>query len=261
MTSKLPRLEPGSPAIVITCEHGGNRIPMAYRALFETQRETLDSHRGFDAGALLMAQTLAAALHAPLLAATTSRLLVDLNRSANHRAAHASVVRELPMAQRQRIVDRHHRPYRERAERLMRKAIAESGRVIHVSCHSFTPQLHGRVRTADIGLLYDPARISEKALCADWKHALETAAPGLRVRRNYPYRGNNDGLTTWLRTRLLADVYVGIELEANQQHLNGGVRALHAALAESLRASISGTVAATPCTTGSPDSAQRGAFA
>tara|TARA_R110002049_G_scaffold54538_8_gene151818 strand:+ start:4930 stop:5709 length:780 start_codon:yes stop_codon:yes gene_type:complete len=235
MTYELPQRD--SPAIVITCEHGGNHIPMTYRALFEARRELLDSHRGYDAGALCMARALAAALAAPLLATTTSRLLADLNRSATHPSVHAAFVRELPRAQRLRIVDRHHRPYRERAERMMREAIARAGRVIHIACHSFTPRLHGRVRSADIGLLYDPARIGEKALCADWKEALAAAAPDLRVRRNYPYLGSNDGLTAWLRTRLGADAYVGIELELNQQCLQTDVAAMHATLAHSLAAS------------------------
>ena len=133
MTYELPQRD--SPAIVITCEHGGNHIPMTYRALFEARRELLDSHRGYDAGALCMARALAAALAAPLLATTTSRLLADLNRSATHPSVHAAFVRELPRAQRLRIVDRHHRPYRERAERMMREAIARAGRVIHIACH------------------------------------------------------------------------------------------------------------------------------
>lgn len=258
MTSDLPRLDPVSPAIVITCEHGGNRIPMAYRALFETRRELLDSHRGYDAGALCMARALAAALHAPLLAATTSRLLADLNRSATHPAVHAPFVRELPRALRLRIVDRHHRPYRERAERMMREVIAHSGRVIHIACHSFTPKLHGRIRSADIGLLYDPARSAEKTLCADWKDALEAAAPDLRVRRNYPYLGSNDGLTTWLRTRLGADAYVGIELELNQQCLQADARAVHAALADTLAATTTGAVSAARRATVSPALADTG---
>ena len=34
--------------IVITCEHGGNRIPALYRGLFHGQRRQLESHRGYD---------------------------------------------------------------------------------------------------------------------------------------------------------------------------------------------------------------------
>jgi predicted N-formylglutamate amidohydrolase len=71
-------------AFLVTCEHGGNRIPAPYRKLFVRQRALLDSHRGWDPGALQMARALSTALRAPLVASTTSRLLVDLNRSAGH---------------------------------------------------------------------------------------------------------------------------------------------------------------------------------
>ncbi len=36
--------------IVITCEHGGNRVPKLYRELFHGQRRLLESHRGYDPG-------------------------------------------------------------------------------------------------------------------------------------------------------------------------------------------------------------------
>ena len=36
--------------IVITCEHGGNRIPVLYRDLFHGQQQQLESHRGYDPG-------------------------------------------------------------------------------------------------------------------------------------------------------------------------------------------------------------------
>jgi len=91
--------------------------------------------------------------------------------------------------------------------------------VIHLSSHSFTPDLDGKVRNADIGLLYDPARPGEADLCERWKAALSACAPGLRVRRNYPYAGKGDGLTAWFRRRLSPAAYMGIELEINQKHI------------------------------------------
>src|SRR4030081_1301042 len=62
---------------IITCEHGGNRIPAPYRRLFRGRRVLLDSHRGYDPGALVMARALARAFRAPLVTSTISRLLVD----------------------------------------------------------------------------------------------------------------------------------------------------------------------------------------
>jgi predicted N-formylglutamate amidohydrolase len=123
------------------------------------------------------------------------------------------------------------------AERLVRQAIADYGHVIHLSSHSFTPELNSKVRNADIGLLYDPSRPGEVELCERWQTILKACAPDLRVRRNYPYAGKGDGLTAWFRQRLPPGAYVGIELEINQKHMNGAGRyctELHKVVVESL---------------------------
>jgi predicted N-formylglutamate amidohydrolase len=208
-------------AVIISCEHGGNEIPSPWRPLFDAQQSLLDSHRGYDAGAMVMAEAMATAFNATLVAAKVSRLLVDLNRSPNHPALHVDQIRNLPENQRRDIVDQYYRPYRNRVEMGVKELIASHGRVVHISCHSFTPVLDGEVRNTDIGLLYDPARNIEAGLCAHWKAALGASSPHLRVRRNYPYRGSNDGLTTWLRKQALPSAYIGIELELNQEFSAG----------------------------------------
>jgi predicted N-formylglutamate amidohydrolase len=209
----------GGQSLVITCEHGGNRIPSPYRDLFHAHQALLDSHRGFDPGALVMARALATAFAAPVVASTVSRLLVDLNRSVGHPRHYFEATRNEPAEVRQRILKHYYQPYRTQAERLVRQAIADHSHVIHLSSHSFTPELDGKVRNADIGLLYDPARPGEADLCERWKAALKVCAPDLRVRRNYPYAGKGDGLTAWFRQRLPPGAYVGIELEINQKHV------------------------------------------
>ena len=65
-------------ALIITCEHGGNEVPAVYAPLFTGHEALLQTHRGWDAGALTLAQQLATAFDAPLFAATTTRLLIDL---------------------------------------------------------------------------------------------------------------------------------------------------------------------------------------
>ncbi len=154
--------------LVITCEHGGNRIPKPYRDLFYAHQALLDTHRGFDPGALTMARALATAFAAPLVASTVSRLLVDLNRSIGHPCLYFEATRNESAEVRRRIVKHYYQPYRARAERLVRQAIANHGHVLHLSSHSFTPELDGKVRNADIGLLYDPDL--ERALHAHLRH-------------------------------------------------------------------------------------------
>ena len=90
--------------VIITCEHGGNRIPAPYRRLFRGQRAVLDSHRGHDPGSLVMATALADTFSAPLLASTTSRLLVDLNRSVGHPQLFSTATRGAPAETRGQII-------------------------------------------------------------------------------------------------------------------------------------------------------------
>jgi predicted N-formylglutamate amidohydrolase len=226
-----------SAGLVITCEHGGNRIPTPHRDLFHAHQALLDSHRGYDPGALIMARALARAFAAPLVTSTVSRLLVDLNRSLGHPRLHSEATRKAPVEVRQRILKHYYQPYRAQAERFVRQAIVDHGLVIHLSSHSFTPELDGKVRDADIGLLYDPARPGEADLCERWKTFLKVCAPDLTVRRNYPYAGKDDGLTAWFRRRLPPGAYVGIELEINQEHVVGAGRhwtAMRKVIVESL---------------------------
>lgn len=231
--------------VVITCEHGGNRIPTAYRPLFARSRALLATHRGYDAGALPMARALARDFDAPLVASTVSRLVVDLNRSIGHRALYSDATRGLSRTAHERILAHYYRPYRLQVEKRVERAIATGMRVVHISSHSFTPMLDGIVRDADVGLLYDPARQGERALCGKWGAMLSRRIAPLRVRRNYPYQGRNDGLTSYLRQRFAPTRYVGVELEINQKHADARNRfpaalrraviaSLHEALAQSL---------------------------
>ncbi|NTV11849.1 MAG: N-formylglutamate amidohydrolase [Zoogloea sp.] len=210
--------------VVLTCEHGGNRIPLRYAGYFAGWRTVLDSHRGYDAGAATMARDLARQLGAPVFMSRNSRLLVDLNRSLGHPRLFSQAIRAAPAAVRNEILARYYLAFRRTVEADIARAVADGGQVIHVSSHSFTPELDGVVRSADIGLLYDPSRPAEAALCKRWVACLQFVAPGLKVRRNYPYAGRNDGFTAYLRRRFTADVYVGIELEMNQSQLLAGRR-------------------------------------
>ena len=204
-------------SFLVTCEHGGNRVPAPYRSLFNGHAALLRTHRGYDPGALIMAKELARALHAPLVTSTVSRLLVDLNRSIGHPQLFSTATRGAPASLREKIVAQHYLPYRAQVEQLVRRSVSRGRRVIHISSHSFTPELYGNVRRADVGLLYDPGRRGEVKLCARWKESLAKAAAELRVRRNYPYAGKGDGLASYLRLSFSPAAYVGIELEVNQK--------------------------------------------
>ena len=147
----------------------------------------------------------------------------------------------LSRAEHERILALHYRPYRGKVETSVARGVVAGRRVVHISSHSFTPALDGELRNADVGLLYDPARRGERALCEAWSSALARRIAPLRVRRNYPYQGRNDGLTSHLRRRFAPAHYVGVELEVNQKHVRAGERipaGLSRAIIESLREAL-----------------------
>ncbi len=208
--------------LLVTCEHGGNRIPPRYRKLFAPHQALLHSHRGWDPGALTAARRLSKALGAPLIEHTVSRLLIDLNRSEHHRALFSQMTRTLPAGERTRILEDVYRPYRARVIAEIEAAIHRGQRIVHVSSHSFVPVLDGERRRADLALLYDPSRRSEKAFSREWLAAMKQQCLELALRRNSPYRGDADGLTTALRRRYPANRYMGIEVEMNQRLIETG---------------------------------------
>lgn len=203
--------------LIVSCEHGGNDVPAVYAALFAGHEALLATHRGWDPGALELARQLAAAFDAPLFASTTTRLLIDLNRSIGHRQLHSEATRGLPLAARREIAALHYRPHRGAVESEVARRVEAGERVLHVASHSFTPELGGVVRQADVAWLYDPRRAGEGAFASQWLGAMHKRRPDLKLRRNYPYQGKGDGLTSLLRERHAADRYVGIELEVNQR--------------------------------------------
>ena len=222
--------------LLLTCEHGGNRIPSAYAELFRGAEEVLASHRGWDPGALPLARLMARTLRVPLRAVTWTRLLVEANRAPTNPRIWSRFTKSLPIDERRRILARWWQPHRQAVEEAAAAAVARGKRVVHVAVHSFTPELDGVVRNADVGFLYDSRRKHEAELCRRWGAILHRLDPSLRVRYNYPYNGAADGLSTWLRRRHPQTRYLGVEIEINQGLVDAkGWRSFQEHVAHSLR--------------------------
>jgi predicted N-formylglutamate amidohydrolase len=240
LTSAPVRLARGS--FVLSCEHASNAVPASYAARFTGGPRLLASHRAYDAGALPIAQLLARRFGAPLFAGRVTRLMVDLNRPEGHPALYSHFIAGLDERDQARLLARYHRPHWQRVQAAVESRFAGAATpVFHLSVHSFTPQMRGERRRADVGFLFDPKRRLEKGLCEAWRARLDLALRGrgveLTLLHNSPYSGASPGLATSLRQLLPAQRYVGIELELNQRlWRSGGARwaALSAALVESL---------------------------
>ena len=204
--------------LIFTCEHGGNNVPKEYKLLFSKKQRILDTHRGYDPGALILAKALSKAFHAPLFYSTTTRLLVDLNRSITNKSLYSEITKNLSEADGDKLLNAYYYPYRSQVESFIKEQIDNKQAVLHLSIHTFTPLLGTIERKTDIGLLYDPKRQEEKTFCQQWRKEMSDDETTYRIRMNYPYKGNSDGLTTHLRSMYSENKYLGIELEVNQKY-------------------------------------------
>lgn len=201
----------------LSCEHGGNKIPAEYASLFKNGEDLLASHRGWDLGALELFKTMHSESTSYSIFSETSRLLVDLNRSLNRRTLFSEFTKKLSKEEKEEILHQFYHPFRNAFGKSAQKVIEKGNQIFHVSVHSFTPELNGVVRNADIGLLYHPAHGDEKQWAIRWKSELEKEFPDFKIRFNYPYLGKIDGHVANLRKRFGYN-YSGIELEMNNKY-------------------------------------------
>jgi predicted N-formylglutamate amidohydrolase len=203
------------PKLVLTCEHGGNDVPEKFRHLFEKNPDVLNTHKGYDIGALDIARYLSDHLGTELYYSTITRLLVEANRSENNKELFSEYTSVLSAVEKKEVFDSFYKPYREQVE-----SVIQSGhdqKIIHISIHSFTPLFKGVKREIDLGILYDPDRTYESHIARLLMAQLKNGLPGMIIKANEPYKGTDDGFTTHIRSFTDKDSYAGIEIEVNQK--------------------------------------------
>ena len=193
--------------IIITCEHAVNTVPKEFSGLID--KELLHSHKGFDLGASTVAEKLGKALELKPFYGKISRLVVDLNRSPNNKKIFSQYTNKLSPEEKQHLIDKYHAPFRDKVLK------ACSAPTTLISIHSFTPVLDGKVRKADLGILYDPERKNEKELAIKLKNHLKHMP--IKTLKNSPYQGKSDGTAAWLRKHFSDNDFLGFELEFNQK--------------------------------------------
>lgn len=203
-------------ALVVSCEHAVDTVPDRYIPLFKPYSALLKTHRGIDFGTLAIAEAIKEVIPCDFVQATATRLLIDCNRSLHIRGCFSEVTHNLSVEEKDKIISTYYLPFREQVMAHITKHREQGLQVLHCSIHSFTPVMNNHTRTADIGLLYDPKRPLEKALCQQWKNEIKKQNPLYRIKMNYPYQGTSDGFTTSLRKIYTQEEYLGIEIESNQ---------------------------------------------
>lgn len=225
--------------IFFTCEHARNDIPTKYKSLFKSKEKVLLTHRGFDHGSKEIGKAFGDFFNSPVIYGKFSRLLIDLNRSQTHKTLFSEMTNPLPKSEKIELIELYHRPHWEEIEKLISDKINKGYIVIHIGVHSFTPALFNEVRNAEIGLLYNSTRKKEVKMAINWQKIIRQNSQ-LRVRRNYPYNGKSDGLTSKMRKKFSSQDYLGFEIEINHAILKNknDIKRISQLLSETLKMTI-----------------------
>lgn len=184
----------GRSSFVIVVDHASRRIPRRLGDLGLPAAE-LERHIAWDIGSLAMAQQVATALDAPLVAQSYSRLVIDCNR-------HPTVATSIPQvgesiaipgnigltqaeiaARRAEIFD----PYHAHVRGLLDERLAAGRRTILVAQHSMTDVFKGVRREMHAAILYNRDRRFAGRVLERLRQE-----EGLVVGDNEPYRVNDE---------------------------------------------------------------------
>jgi predicted N-formylglutamate amidohydrolase len=162
----------GRGPFVLVCDHATNWVPTSLKGLGLPDSE-LERHIAWDPGALELAQRLSELLDAPLVHATVSRLVLDVNRDPGHPGSIVtrSEDTEIPgnhaisAEERARRVQSIYEPYHRVLDAVIEKSVARDPALQIVSVHSFTPIYRKEQRPWHIGILHgDDTRLSQPLL-------------------------------------------------------------------------------------------------
>lgn len=162
----------GASPFVLVCDHAGRAFPRVTGTLGLDESD-LDRHIAYDIGIAPVARELAAALDAPLITQTYSRLVIDCNRP-THVAQSIPTIseateipgnRDLSPAARAARIEALFRPYHGAIEAILEARARDRQPTVLLALHSFTPVYMGTHRPWHVGLLYNrDARLARPML-------------------------------------------------------------------------------------------------
>lgn len=160
-----------------TCETAVSTIPEWHRADLKGDEELVTSPLGWSPGALNLAQGLAMKLHAPLLHADMTRLLIDISKHPDDNSRWSHLSEKLTDEQRQRLDERQKKKYLAALRERISIPLKRADEVIH-----FTADTQPDLDPAWITFEYDSSRIQESAWVKEWIAALSTRLPQAVIR-------------------------------------------------------------------------------
>lgn len=232
----------GAGDVVLVCEHASQRVPGKLGNLGLTA-EQLNSHIGWDPGALDLGKLLSGSLDAPFVAARFSRLVIDCNRPPEAQSAmpvETEVCRvpgneRLSVVQRQQRAQEIYEPFHAVLAQLIATKRLSGRNPVLVAIHSFTPVFHGERRAVEIGYLHGE---DDRLARAMMHHS--SGAPIADIRLNEPY-GPSDGVLHTINFHLENCPMLNVMVEVRNDLLNSpaAIGNIHGQLLNAIKAGLS----------------------
>jgi predicted N-formylglutamate amidohydrolase len=184
--------EPRLPVLIV-CDHASCAIPPELVDL-GMDKSDLATHIGWDIGAGAVACRLGAMLQVPVVLASTSRLVVDCNRTLDDPSAFPAVSdgqvvpgnQDLSAADRAGRADAYYWPYHHAIRDQLQSMESLAAAPAILAIHSFTPQMDGFQRPWHVGALWD----KDSRIAVPFMEALR-GDPEMVVGDNEPYSGKH----------------------------------------------------------------------
>jgi len=197
-------------AFLISCEHATCAVPEAYREIFRGSEDDVASSEGWEPGSLNLAQGFAMRFRTPLVHGDVTRLLIDLEKDGDERWSRFAM--QLPEATRQKIAERHEKPYRLMLNQRISEDLRRHAAVLHLMIHT-NAHTDGRVtlETPKGGVL------AEK-IAAVWRLRMYSDELDIRHFRNT----QNQALGELLSAGYPPENYAQVRLDVSQSFFLDG---------------------------------------
>lgn len=202
--------------LLISCEHGSNKVPKKYALLFQDKELVLKTPHAYDLGASHIVKHLHKVLNCDWVQTKVTRLLIDSNHGLHHARCFSKFSKKLSTVEKNKLIKTYYQPFHHELQEKIATHIAQGQQVLHLSLYTFAPILKGLFLNTGIGLLYNAHRHAEKEVARIIHGLLQHSTPAYKIRHNYPFLGTNDFVLKTFRNQFSEKEYLGIKLGINQ---------------------------------------------
>ena len=223
---------------IFSCEHATCAVPEAFKEALRGDAESITSSRGWDLGALNLAQAFAMKFRTPLTHCEITRLLIDCYPPETNPEHWGFCSKKLLPGQKEKL---HERQYLTHINTLRQRVTTELARhpaVVHISFHTFDPAEKPGLH---VSLLFSEGKVGESQFALEWLKQIKAIMPGeIVVKPNEKfYPKQHRTILDVLRDEWLFDTYMAVEIQvSNRLFLEGSPMRwdkFKAALQESLK--------------------------